>query len=429
MTLKTQLLYFLFIFYAGLTIHPVYAQDEKAFAREIIETLAADKYYGRGYVKGGMKKTARYLKCKYKKLGAQPIAASYIQEFHHPVNTFPGKMEVTVSGHTLIPGADYIVDPESGGANITFGIKEVKTLDSLEKMASVNSFIENKMVVVFPVTENLKGDSLKKFNLIIERLKNFCSLTVLTNGKLTWSVSTEPDTKNNHVLLRMKQSAFPANASEFKINISNKFIKDFTAFNVAGLIPSQTPSDKYIVFTAHLDHLGMMGDKTVFNGANDNASGISMLLTLMRHYQKNKPDMNIAFIAFGSEEAGLIGSKYYVEHPLFPLNKIKFLVNLDLLGTGEDGITVVNATKHKEEFELLKNINEKNKYLTLVKPRGEAANSDHYWFSKNNVPAFFIYTMGGTTAYHDIYDRSEQLPLTEFEDVFKLITEFVNVLK
>ena len=63
-----------------------------------------------------------------------------------------------------------------------------------------------------------------------------------------------------------------------------------------------------------------------------------------------------------------------------------------------------------------------------MKARGKAANSDHYWFSEKGIPSFFVYTMGGIKAYHDIYDVSETLPLTEFEDCFRLFRDFIDEL-
>ena len=75
--------------------------------------------------------------------------------------------------------------------------------------------------------------------------------------------------------------------------------------------------DSFILFSAHYDHLGHMGKNIFIAGANDNASGTSMLLNLAAHYAKpeNKPKYSVMFIAFGAEEAGLIGSKFYVQHP------------------------------------------------------------------------------------------------------------------
>ncbi len=174
-----------------------------------------------------------------------------------------------------------------------------------------------------------------------------------------------------------------------------------------------------------------MGKDVYFPGANDNASGCAMLLNLANYYSQpeNKPKYSIAFMAFCGEEVGLLGSKYYTEHPLFPMKNIRFLLNMDIMGTGEEGITVVNGSVFKTEFDKLKEINTQHNFIKDVKIRGKAANSDHYFFAENGVKACFIYTMGGIKAYHDIYDRAETLPLNEFENLFKLITKFGDYLQ
>lgn len=172
-----------------------------------------------------------------------------------------------------------------------------------------------------------------------------------------------------------------------------------------------------------------MGNEVFFPGANDNASGIALLLNLAANYsQKEPPKKTIVFMAFGAEEAGILGSKFFTENPTLPLSKINFVVNLDLLGTGSEGITVVNGAVYEKEFKMLQQINKDNNYLVAVKKRGKAANSDHYWFSEKGVPAVFIYTLGGIRAYHDVYDVSATLPLTEFEDCFRLIRDFIDEL-
>jgi hypothetical protein len=102
---------------------------------------------------------------------------------------------------------------------------------------------------------------------------------------------------------------------------------------------------------------------------------------------------------------------------------------MDIMGTGEEGITVVNGTVFKKEFEKLQQINTENKFISDVKIRGKAAISDHYFFTEKGVKSFFIYTMGGIKAYHDIYDRPETLPLNEFENVFQLIVKFGEYLQ
>ena len=153
-----------------------------------------------------------------------------------------------------------------------------------------------------------------------------------------------------------------------------------------------------------------------------------MLFVLADYFKQNPVDYNLVFIAFAGEEAGLIGSKYYVEHPLFKLKKIKFLLNLDIMGSGEDGVTVVNGSVFKAQFDQLLKINEEQHLLKEIKIRGKAANSDHYWFSENNVPAFFIYTMGENKHYHDVLDTYEALSFNEYLDIVTLISAFVKTM-
>jgi hypothetical protein len=98
------------------------------------------------------------------------------------------------------------------------------------------------------------------------------------------------------------------------------------------------------------------------------------------------------------------------------------------MGSGEEGITVVNATLFPKEFDALTAINDKGQLLKQVKKRGTAANSDHYWFTEKGVPAFFIYTMGDNKHYHDVLDTYEALSFSEYADITRLIAEFVKTL-
>ena len=90
---------------------------------------------------------------------------------------------------------------------------------------------------------------------------------------------------------------------------------------------------------------------------------------------------------------------------------------------------VFNGTINPSEFQLLKTINDKEKYLPAVKIRGKAANSDHYWFAQSGVPAFFFYLMGPYPFYHDVNDQATALPLTNFEQAFMLFQSFISQLQ
>ena len=99
------------------------------------------------------------------------------------------------------------------------------------------------------------------------------------------------------------------------------------------------------------------------------------------------------------------------------------------MGSGEEGITVVNATLFPKEMETLQKINVREQLLTQIKPRGPAANSDHYWFTQAGVPAFFVYTMGPNKNYHDIFDTYSNLSFQETNDLLKLLLEFVRTIE
>lgn len=368
----------LFIIFANIAS----AQDS-LFARHIVDTLTSKYFWGRGYTNDGMGKAARFITQEFKSYGLKPMAGEdYPQPFTFNVNTFPGKMEVTLNEIILTPGKDFIVAPESRGA---------KAKGTLLQKDSV-TFIDEA-------------------NRIIVTIKN----------KLTWSVAQEAA---DYTLVEVDKKVIKNLPASITVNIENKLISNFIAANICGIVKGTLKPDSVMMFTAHYDHLGGMGSSTYFPGANDNASGMAMLLCLAKYYAAHPQPYTMAFMCFAGEEAGILGSKYFTENPLIPLSSIKFLINTDLAGTGGEGITVVNASVYPRQFELLKQVNTKGNFLVKVYSRGKAANSDHYWFTEKGVPAFFIYTMGGIKAYHDVFDVSKTLPLNEYNDLFKLIVGF-----
>ena len=358
-----------------------FAQDF-AYTQKTLNTLTSPSLWGRGYTKNGMAKAARFIELEFKKFGIKPIR----QAFTFPVNTFPGVMDVTINGKKLIPGKDFIVGQAS------------------KSIAGSGVFVQRDSTHFV--------DGLQKLILTVQ-------------PKLTWSVATKVE---DFTEILIKKGVIEQKPQSFEANIENQFIPNFKAVNIYASVKGTKHPDSVIVITAHYDHLGGMGKNTYFPGANDNASGVSLLLSLAKFYAKNPQPYTVAFICFAAEEAGLIGSKYFTENPLLELPKIRFLINLDLVGTGEAGATVVNATVYPREFALLNTINANGKFLAKINPRGKAANSDHHFFTEKGVPAFFLYTQGGTAAYHDVHDKAETLHFTVYENLFKLITAFSGAL-
>jgi Zn-dependent M28 family amino/carboxypeptidase len=275
------------------------------------------------------------------------------------------------------------------------------------------------------VIDGLKEARLKNKDRMVKILKNQYKargIIYTKQKKLTWSVATEWDAFPVFYVLDDKIKSF---SKRIKIDISPD-LKQHIAENLVGFIKGKTQPDSFVVFSAHYDHLGMLGPDAIFRGANDNASGVAMMLDIMQYYATFPPAYSVAFIAFSGEEAGLFGSYYYTQNPLFPLNQISLLINLDLMGTGDEGMTVVNGEIFKEDFLDLTLINLENNYLPDIKARGKAPNSDHYYFSENGVRAFFFYLMGKYNYYHDVGDVPDELTFSRYNEAFKLITSFAS---
>jgi hypothetical protein len=430
-----------FFFYSFLFLSVAAGAQDRAYAKKIIDTLASPSMHGRGYVANGDKTAANYISDQYKSFGLLSfnLTGTFFQKFEFPVNTFPGKVEMTFifpdgKKEVCQPGQHFLVNSDAPSVKGHF---KVVKLDS--------SIVYNSEKLA-----NFKKQNLKKAFLLVDTsgVRTTTELALLSNyikypaGVKGILIPVKPSPMTDHCSklspwdFSQFQSTVPIvqveysyrSVAEIDICIGAKFYKNYVSQNVVGYIRGKINPDSFIVFTAHYDHLGQMGKTVYFPGANDNASGVAMLLSLARYYSQpdHKPNCSIVFIAFSGEEVGLLGSQYYIQHTLFPIGRIKFLTNMDILGTGDEGITVVNATVFEAEFKKLQQLNADGKYLPLLKPRGKAAISDHYFFTERNVPSFYIYTLGGIKAYHDTCDRRETLPLTKFEDLFALLRDFTN---
>ena len=399
------------------------------YARSLVDTLSSPSMHGRGYVMKGDSIAADYIKKEFEKFGLSSIEGGFYQKFNLNINTFPTTVQIESKQKKYITGKDFILQGGSGSLKGSFktSIINNKILSAKkEKNKLRKTDFSNKVIVA-----DKRGlDKTEEGKKILDQLKlnTFKSKAVLFLEDVKLTAGYSQKAEDFPIITFMRTSIDPI-PDTLSFDVQNKFLSNYQTQNVIGSIKGTHYPDSFIIFSAHYDHLGRMGKDIYFPGANDNASGVAMLLRMVQHYKKNPPKFSIAFIAFGAEEAGLVGSKYYVEHPLFPLNQIKFLINMDILGTGDEGIKVVNATEHPKEFDELVKINSERNLLASVQPRGKAANSDHFPFSEKGVKAFFIYTLGGIKAYHDIYDRAETLPLTKFEEVYNLLWEFTDYLQ
>lgn len=428
---------------------PAVAQDMPR-VRHTIQDLTAPALHGRGYVQDGDKKAAAYLRRRFRELGLQPLAPDYTQEFTLDVNTFPGSLQLRLgfgrrhfpllgSHHTLRPGEDFIAAPTSGPgkAGGSFSAAPILCFDTL---TFTDPVVQQRLLryrwqqggLALRATEQHR---LATLPAALQQHIDSAAFRLTLVSKLTASLAPEQASQMRLEVLESVWNKYVpvdqgATSAFATLRVEAELKRQYRTQNIIGYVPGRLQPDSFLLVTAHYDHLGTMGRLAYFPGANDNASGTAMLLELAAHYAQpeNQPAYSIVFVAFGAEEAGLVGSRYFVEHPLVPLSRIRFLMNLDLLGTGSEGATVVNGREYPVQFQLLQRLNEAHHALPSLVARGRAANSDHFPFSERGVPAFFLYTRGGITAYHDVHDRAKTLPLTAFSGVFKLIQDFLNVL-
>lgn len=395
--------------------------------RRITQTLCSPAFHGRGYVSGGDSLAAIFIANEFKNSGISPLKKTYFQQFKFQVNTFPGKMEVKMGASHLIPGVHFLVDPSSNGIKKKLIPKHISASAALNQTQLLKEIKEilggktnyNSLVFDFGKTS---ADTLKLVAGIPSQVADILPVIEVTNHKFMWSVGRN---QLKNAFIQVQDSVFH-DGQQWELNIDATFVPEHISRNVVAYIPSKKRKAKTIVFTAHYDHLGRMGEETYFPGANDNASGTAMLLSMARYFKKHPSDCNILFIAFAGEEAGLVGSEYFVNHPTINLKKIDFLINLDIMGSGEEGITVVNATNYETQFARIQQLNDENHLLAQVKKRGPTSNSDHYWFTTKGVPAFFIYTQGPNKTYHDIFDTYENLSFVEYADITTLLVKFVE---
>ena len=399
------------------------AQDV-AYARACIKTLCSEEFFGRGYVQNGDKIAANFIRQEFVKNKLIPLGDKYFQNLGFPVIYYPNEVSIRLDDQLVFAGNDYILNP---GCPSIKGSYKILVIDSA-MVDNTNEFNKIKALNLknyFLVLDDLKGKTFKYPERAAQFLKNTLHAKgqiYKNNTSLVWSVAME---FAPYPIIYFKTGTFPNLVLKMDIQVDASH-KVHGTQNVLGYIKGSVQPDSFIVFTAHYDHLGKMGNDAIFPGANDNASGVAMMLDMAKYYAKNPPPYSVAFIAFAGEEIGLVGSYYFVENPLIPLEKISLLLNMDLMSTGDEGLTAVNATEFPFLFEQLQLCNLAGQYLPNIAPRGKSANSDHHYFTEAGVPSFFFYLRGKYHHYHDVEDTYEALTMSKYTEAFKLLIDFAD---
>lgn len=391
--------------------------------KKIIKELSSKKYQGRGYAEDGANKAGKWIAKEFAKAGADEVIC---QPFKLDINTFPGKMDVRVDGKRLIPGEDFTVREFNPSLKGEFKLYYVdmenynpdKIFADLETPEYKGAFV----VCDFMLTYKHHAD----FNRMQSSKDCSCSGFLYTWETPLKFYKAYGETVKEKPILWVKPD-FPKNAKSIKVNMENKFLKGYECFNVIAKVEGNRHDSCY-VFTAHYDHLGKLGKKTIYPGAHDNASGTAAIITFAAHYAKNKPEYDMYFIAFSGEDANLRGSEWYAEHPVVPLKQIKYLFNLDMIGDNNPEQYCEVSNEGMQGFSQFEKINTEKRYFKKLDRQKLADNSDHYPFAKRNVPCVFFMNEHGDAYkyYHTIHDTWENAIFTNYEPTFKLIKDYIG---
>ncbi len=215
----------------------------------------------------------------------------------------------------------------------------------------------------------------------------------------------------------------------------NKYIK---GENVLGFIEGTDLKEELIIITAHYDHLGKHEDK-IFNGADDDGSGTAATLEIAEAFMSakkegNGPRRSVLIMPVSGEEKGLLGSKYYTDHPIYPLENTVANLNIDMIGRVDDWhetgdyVYLIGADRLSQE---LHDISEQtnDQYIGLEldytfntedDPNRYYYRSDHYNFAKNNIPVIFYFN-GVHEDYHKVTDTVEKIDFNKIQTITRLV--------
>lgn len=212
-----------------------------------------------------------------------------------------------------------------------------------------------------------------------------------------------------------------------------------TGVNVMGFIEGTTKKDEVIIISAHFDHVGKTGDD-IYNGANDNASGSSTVLELAEAFAEAKkngegPKRSVLCLLVSGEEKGLLGSAYYTDKPIFPLENTVVDINVDMVGRSDakyednpDYIYVIGSDRLSTDLHRInESINQRYTQLTLDytyndenDPNRYYYRSDHYNFAEKGIPAIFYFN-GTHEDYHRPSDTAEKINFEQMRKTGQLI--------
>ncbi|MCX7638368.1 MAG: M28 family peptidase [Cyclobacteriaceae bacterium] len=344
--------------------------------------LAADEMRGRDTGSPEIDIAANYLATEFKRLGLKKpeVLQSYFQPVNL-VNRFPAQTGKLTIGQEEFLFKEHFVQLEGGnftwqGEVIFAGYASEEDLQKLD--------VKGKMVVAFAGQKDSESNPMAVFMAAGEKRNRVIAaggvglIELFALPQIPWPVlvnyfannssmtlGTEQD-KAVHLWLRSADAESVKKLKESaslpgKLVIDGARVVPVMAKNVVGILEGSDPKLKseYLVVSAHYDHVGVSkrGNQadSIFNGARDNAIGVTGLLATARYLSFHKPRRSVLFIAFTAEEKGLLGSRYYVQHPVIPMRQCVFNFNCDGAGYNNKTMaTIIGMERTSAENDLIK---------------------------------------------------------------------------
>ena len=446
-------------------------RPSKEYYDSVVKELSSEKYYGRSNYNNGAMKAAEFIIGELEKLEVGPIPAdvvetawegkerphlhslqpefksqinpcgparwegapesrlAYLQHFSHPLNAQRGAVQLVVDGDTLVNTVNYTLKEFSptfkGELEVVYLPDEFITPEKFCKHLSSGAYKDKAVVLNWDVfTQTMYTyPGIEVYKTYFVPMENVGALIYKGSTLLPYFKSRNHF--NTPMPVFMVDSSFPADARKVTIDVEAEMVMN-DAHNIIAYIPGTSGSTKHYVVSCHYDHLGVCGND-IFYGASDNSSGTAMLLNLMRHYKQNPPENPIVFIFFDAEENNLLGSFFYADNPLLPLEDIIYFIELDMIGDNGNNIICQISPCGGEGLEYLKKVNSSfaEPFASFrCEPFEDYA--DHYPFGLKGVPAIYMELDGDTNKnYHSPRDNYENFSAVNFDRIFELVTKFI----
>ncbi len=396
-----------------------FAQDVNKLIKQsdverLIKTLSADDMEGRKTGTPGIDKAATFIEGEFKKIDLQPLKGNtgYRQNFT-VYRTTPTQMQVSIEGQPIAPNNIAI----AGGAD--FSWKNDADVQVVKIAAGQNFQTEYRNYI----------RSGKKTLILID--PQFESIFKQVHSRFAGdNISMkEPIAANNTQQVVMVLGNF-GEVKNFEVNFKTK-LDNPPIFNVAGMLPGKSKPDEYVVFSGHYDHLGILrgmeGD-SIANGADDDASGTTAVISLAKYYKKlNDNERTLIFVAFTAEEIGGFGSQYFSKQ-LDP-EKTVAMFNIEMIGkTSKFGENTAFITGYeRSDFGEILQRNLDGTAFKFYPDPYPAQNlfyrSDNATLARLGVPAHTISTdqIDTDKLYHSVKDEFSSLDVTNITATIRAI--------